>query len=197
VGPVLSQINLIHILPLFLYKPLVHRCVGIPSGFLPPAFYTKILYSLLISPDFYMHRPLHPLTLITVITLGEECALCSLSCHLLPRCSQYSSVQYPFLCQSRGVLAMAMKIVVFWHVMPCSLEVMYRRSKKDLLLSYSRVLTAVATDSCETSLGIASQKTVSFTFRLCYCVTVRDQNLPELSFHPCTPIQPSTFPITL
>lgn len=137
-GSVLSQINLIHILPSYLYKPIVHRCVGIPCGFLPSAFYTKILYSLLISPDCYMYRQLHPLALITAITFGEECALCSLSCHLLPCCSQYSSVQYPVLCHSRGVLAMTMKIVVFRHVTPCSLEVMYRRSKKDLLLSYSR-----------------------------------------------------------
>ena len=189
--------NLIHILPPYLYKPIVHRCVSIPSDFLPPAFYTKILYSLLISPDCYMYRPLHPLTLINVVKFGEECALCSLSCHLLPRCSQYSSVQYPVLCHSRGVLAMTMKIVVFWHVTLCCLEVIYRRSKKDPLLTYSRILTAVATDSYETSVGIASQKTASFTFRLCYCVIVREQNLPELSFHPCTPIQPSTFPVTL
>ena len=55
----------------------------------------------------------------------------------------------------------------------------------------------MAAHSCETSVGIASQKTVSFIFRLCYCVIVRDQNLPELSFHPCTSIQPSAFPVTL
>jgi hypothetical protein len=55
----------------------------------------------------------------------------------------------------------------------------------------------VATGSCEASVSIISQKTVSFTSRLRYCGIVRDQNLQELSFHPRTFIQPSTFPVTL
>lgn len=166
--------------------------------FLTSSFlYKNFVFITNLSRACYMYRPLHPLTLIIVITFGKNvnCAACPVTSSRAAPSILLFNIR--FCVTVEAFLLKTMKIVVFWHVTPCSLEVMYRRSKKDLLLSYSRVLKAVATGSCEASVSIISQKTVSFTSRLRYCGIVRDQNLQELSFHPRTFIQPSTFPVTL
>jgi hypothetical protein len=43
-GPILSQINPVHISLMFILILYTHQCFGLPSGIFPSGFPTKIIY---------------------------------------------------------------------------------------------------------------------------------------------------------